>query len=88
MYQLAGLYASRGENPLPVYKKAYEQFPGDIVAVLNYANALLKYGKDADGALQVLEVVREDSRVLFPMEEAAARGCNRAKAFKAVRVNE
>ncbi len=24
-------------------------------------------GKDADGALQVLEVVREDSRVLFPM---------------------
>ena len=67
MYQLAGLYASRGENPLPVYKKAYEQFPGDIVAVLNYANALLKYGKDADGALQVLEVVREDSRVLFPM---------------------
>ena len=71
--------------------------------VLNYANALLKYGKDADGALQVLEVVREDSRVLFPMaiaydmkgdwrkaekllEEAAARGCNRAKAFKAVRV--
>ena len=105
MYQLAGLYASRGENPLPVYKKAYEQFPGDIVAVLNYANALLEYGKDADGALQVLEVVREDSRVLFPMaiaydmkgdwrkaekllEEAAARGCNRAKAFKAVRVNE
>ena len=105
MYQLAGLYASRGENPLPVYKKAYEQFTGDIVAVLNYANALLKYGKDADGALQVLEVVREDSRVLFPMaiaydmkgdwrkaekllEEAAARGCNRAKAFKAVRVNE
>ena len=105
MYQLAGLYASRGENPLPVYKRAYEQFPGDIVAVLNYANALLKYGKDADGALQVLEVVREDSRVLFPMaiaydmkgdwrkaekllEEAAARGCNRAKAFKAVRVNE
>ena len=105
MMSVAGLYASRGENPLPVYKKAYEQFPGDIVAVLNYANALLKYGKDADGALQVLEVVREDSRVLFPMaiaydmkgdwrkaekllEEAAARGCNRAKAFKAVRVNE
>ena len=75
------------------------------MAVLNYANALLKYGKDADGALQVLEVVREDSRVLFPMAiaydmkgdwrkaekllaEAAARGCNRAKAFKAVRVNE
>ena len=44
MFEQAGLYASRGENPLPVYKKAYEQFPGDIVAVLNYANALLKYG--------------------------------------------
>ena len=67
MYQLAGLYASQGENPLPVYKKAYEQFPDDIVAILNYANALLKYGKNADGALRVLEAVKNDSRALFPM---------------------
>ena len=70
MYQLAGLYASQGENPLPVYKKAYEQFPDDIVAILNYANALLKYGKDADGALRVLEAVKNDSRALFPMAVA------------------
>lgn len=70
MYQLAELYASQGENPLPVYKKAYEQFPDDIVAILNYANALLKYGKDADGALRVLEAVKNDSRALFPMAVA------------------
>lgn len=67
MYQLAGLYASRGENPLPVYKKAYGQFQGDTVAILNYANALLKYGNDADGALRILEPLKHDSRALFPM---------------------
>lgn len=48
MYQLAGLYASRGMSPLPVYERAYGQFPDDAVAILNYANALLKYGQDAD----------------------------------------
>lgn len=67
MYQLAGLYASQGKNPLPVYKKSYEQFPEDTVAILNYANALLKYRKDADGALQVLKSIKNDSRVFFPM---------------------
>ncbi len=67
MYLLAELYASRSENPFSVYKRAYEQFPGDIVATLNYANALLKYGNDPDGALQVLDAVKEDSRSLFPM---------------------
>ncbi len=70
MYQLARLYVSRGENPLPVYKKAHEQFPDDTVAILNYANALLKYGKDPDGALRVLETVKNDSRALFPMAVA------------------
>lgn len=67
MYLLAELYASRSEKPFSVYKRAYEQFPGDIVATLNYANALLKYGNDPDGALQVLDAVKEDSRSLFPM---------------------
>lgn len=37
------------------------------MATLNYANALLKYGNDPDGALQVLDAVKEDSRSLFPM---------------------
>ncbi len=70
MYQLAELYASQGKTPLPVCKRAYEQFPGDTVATLNYANALLKYGKDADSALRVLEPVKNDSRALFPMAVA------------------
>lgn len=65
MFLLAEMYASKGK--VPVYKKAYEQFPGDVVAALNYANALLKYNRDADGALRVLEPIRYDSRALFPM---------------------
>ncbi len=67
MYQLTEIYLIRGENPLPVFQKAYEQFPGDVVTALNYANALLKYEKNADSALQVLDRVKDDSRVLFPM---------------------
>ena len=67
MFLLAKMYASKGKVPVPVYKKAYEQFPGDVVAALNYANALLKYNRDADGALRVLEPIRYDSRALFPM---------------------
>lgn len=70
MYQLAELYASRDRNPLPVYRRAYEQFSGDITATLNYANALLKYDKDANGALRVLEAVKDDSRALFTMAVA------------------
>ena len=70
MYQLAGLYASRGMSPLPVYERAYGQFPDDAVAILNYANALLKYGQDADGALRVLEPITNDSRAFFPMAVA------------------
>ncbi|MCS2887375.1 hypothetical protein NXV14_07815 [Bacteroides fragilis] len=53
-----------------MYKRGYGQFPGDAVAILNYANALLKYGQDADGALRVLEPVKNDSRSLFPMAVA------------------
>lgn len=67
MFLLVKMYASKGKVPVPVYKKAYEQFPGDVVAALNYANALLKYNRDADGALRVLEPIRYDSRALFPM---------------------
>lgn len=67
MYQLSEIYLMRGENPLPVFQKAYEQFPEDVVVTLNYANALLKYGKKADSALRVLNDVKNDSRALFPM---------------------
>ena len=67
MYQLAALYVARNENPISIYKKAYEQFSGDIVVILNYAQALLKYEKDADRALQILEIIKNDPRSLFPM---------------------
>ena len=55
---------------LPVYERAYGQFPDDAVAILNYANDLLKYEQDADGALRVLEPVTNDSRAFFPMAVA------------------
>ncbi|WP_075555580.1 hypothetical protein [Parabacteroides timonensis] len=70
MYQLSEIYLIQGESPLPVFRKAYEQFPGDVVAILNYANALLKYEKKADSALRVLSGVRNDSRALYPMAVA------------------
>lgn len=66
MYQLSEIYLMRGKSS-PVFLKAYEQFPEDVVVTLNYANALLKYGKKADSALRVLNDVRNDSRALFPM---------------------
>ena len=53
-----------------MYERAYGQFPDDAVAILNYANALLKYGQDADGALRVLEPITNDSRAFFPMAVA------------------
>ena len=70
MYQLAEQYKADGKNPLLIYEKAYEMFPTDAVAALNYANALLKYGKDADGALRVLDAIKDDGRVFFPMAVA------------------
>ena len=56
--------------PFRCTRGAYGQFPDDAVAILNYANALLKYGQDADGALRVLEPVTNDSRAFFPMAVA------------------
>lgn len=70
MYRLAEARLTRGENPLPVFQKAYEQFPEDTVAILNYANALLKYEKKADSALRVLNSIKNDRRALFPMAVA------------------
>ena len=37
------------------------------MVILNYAQALLKYEKDADRALQILEIIKNDPRSLFPM---------------------
>lgn len=62
-----GNLSHAGGKSSPVFLKAYEQFPEDVVVTLNYANALLKYGKKADSALRVLNDVRNDSRALFPM---------------------
>lgn len=67
MYRLAQKYIERGENPVKIYRKAYEQFAPDPLAILNYANALLKFESDANGALKVLKEVCNDSRALLPI---------------------
>lgn len=67
MCRLAQQYAEQGKNPVNIYKKAYEQFAPDPLAALNYANALLKYEKDADKALMILDTVKSDSRSVYPM---------------------
>lgn len=67
MCRLAQQYAGQGKNPVNIYRKAYEQFALDPLAALNYANALLKYDKDADKALIILDTVKSDSRSVYPM---------------------
>ena len=70
MYKLAQQNVKCGKSPVGVYRKAYEQFALDPLAALNYASALLKYEKDADRALQILETVKSDSRSVYPMAVA------------------
>ena len=67
MCRLAQLYTEQGKNPVNIYRKAYEQFAPDPLATLNYANALLKYEKDADKALMILDTIKSDSRSVYPM---------------------
>ena len=67
MCRLAQQYAEQGKNPVNIYRKAYEQFALDPLAALNYANALLKYEKDADKALIILDTIKSDSRSVYPM---------------------
>lgn len=67
MFRLVQLREQQGEDPMPVYRKAYEQFAPDPIAMLNYANALLKYEGDADSALQVLQSLEDDPRAWLPM---------------------
>lgn len=67
MCRLAQQYAGQGRNPVNIYRKAYELFSPDPLSALNYANALLKYDKDADKALMILDTVKSDSRSVYPM---------------------
>lgn len=67
MCRLAQQYVERGKNPVSLYREAYERLAPDPLAALNYASALLKYEKDADKALVILETVKSDSRSVYPM---------------------
>ena len=56
----------------PIYELAekYDKPVAIHTGLTATANALLKYGQDADGALRVLEPVTNDSRAFFPMAVA------------------
>lgn len=67
-YMLAQEYIKEDRSPLPVFETAYRIYPDDVVAALNYANALLKYGgsKHAEKAILVLQPFRDDLRTALP----------------------
>lgn len=65
--QLADLAKSKGEEPLEIYRKAYERFgTSDPIARLNYATALLEYQpRKAAEALTVVSGLKEDPQTLM-----------------------
>lgn len=66
LYTLANQKIASGESPVAVYRTAYEQNAEDVVAKLNYANALLEYDKNAKEAYRVLSTIQSDSRAKLP----------------------
>ena len=70
LYYLAEQAMERGVSPVPYLRSAYEQYPKDPVAILNYANALLKYDHNAELAYQLLAPIRTDARAKLPLSVA------------------
>lgn len=67
LYKLAQLRIQQGRSLIDVYRKAYEMFGDDRVAALNYANAILKYGKgNYAGVLEILEPYKEMREAMMP----------------------
>ena len=66
LYTLANQKSARGESPVAIYRTAYEQNANDVVAKLNYANALLQYDKNAGEAYKLLSTIQSDSRSTLP----------------------
>ncbi len=70
LFFLAEQAMERGVSPVPYLRSAYEQYPKDPVAILNYANALLKYDHNAELAYQLLTPIRTDARAKLPLSVA------------------
>lgn len=70
LFRLAAAREDAGKNPTPVYEQAYLHFGREATAILNYANALLKYEGDADRAMEVLKAVENDRRSVRPRATA------------------
>lgn len=70
LYYLAEQAMARGVSPVPYLLSAYEQYPKDPVAILNYANAVLKYDHNAELAIQLLTPIRTDARAKLPLSVA------------------
>lgn len=70
LYHLAEQAVKRGDSPVAYLRSAYEQYPKDPVAILNYAQALLEYDHDAEQAYQLLYPIRTDARATLPLSIA------------------
>ncbi len=64
--QLIDIWIKEGKNPTKIYGEAYKLYKEDPIAVLNYANALLKYENNAAKALEVLAELSGDLRAEYP----------------------
>lgn len=66
-YKLAINYMHEEKDPVEIFETAYKFYPKDIMAALNYANALLKYRKDEfEHVLKILEPFKDDRRCDMP----------------------
>lgn len=69
LYTLANQLEKRGTNPVSIYKTALDQ-ENNLTNRINYATALLKYDQNAKGAIEVLEMVKNEPTAQFPLAMA------------------
>lgn len=72
MFELAQkYYIEKNTDPTKVFATAYEFYgKTDVIATLNYANALMRYHSDAKKALDILNGIQHDERSYFPIAMA------------------
>ncbi len=66
-FQLAKFLEKKVKNPMEVYKDAYELFPNDESAIINYANAVIKYEKDGKKAIKLFDKVKDKEKIALQL---------------------
>ena len=70
MYKLAMMWIKEGRKPTEIFRTAYKLFPGDKIAILNYANALMKYEEQPEEALEILKEIKDEKEYRLPAATA------------------